>query len=451
MQAEEFLGNDSHKIIELAHALSGRYLALTVRSCQLSAGDSFLHVTSENLAQSSLEYLPTFHVIVSENQDGGGFDVRLLSYNGKVLETERLSWSGEEYVASQHLERLNCGLMKLCSGLDDVTEEQFSSGFPQLVREFLDDRLVFRSQQCQYAIMQSENSEVQCRFCAAESERLKVSSYPSSDIILEDLVKNEPLQFEALVKEETEGLMNDLKGDGNASLKKRKRRTKTSSGKEKRKTRQVKKKIPPIQDEKLDDDLAGFEDFEVNFDDDQMDLEEKEFSKMFEEPIMDENDVNGKCLNTCQKCGRDYKSKYPYYKHIQKCHYGKEVLKFSENCQICLKNFDHKKHLEKHMDFHRSKHDLYQPVSCPECNETFQTKYELNPHYQAAHCQAKGCCIVCLEVVEASQLRRHLYNRHFYNIKDRLCPTCGESFATPLKLRVHISSVHDDSGEWKRK
>ena len=195
--------------------------------------------------------------------------------------------------------------------------------------------------------------------------------------ILDDMVKNEPL--EADVKDEVD--FNVTSGPVVITkdfLPGRRMKSKGSNKpahviKEKRTRRTPKKKVE-YSEESLENDSLH-EDFGVNFDDEDMDLEEKQFNGSYDEGI-DEDDVNGKGLNTCQKCGREYKSKYPYYKHIQRCHHGKEVAKFSENCQICLKNFDQKKHLDRHMDFHRSKHDLDQPISCPECHLQLQTKYK---------------------------------------------------------------------------
>ena len=97
-------------------------------------------------------------------------------------------------------------------------------------------------------------------------------------------------------------------------------------------------------------------------------------------------------VHKCPKCAKVYRSQFPFHKHVQECVHGKKsAASFEEKCSVCLRVFTNPKQLERHMDFHRSKHpDLEQPVNCPTCGEQIKNKIELNLHYQQVHDETKG-------------------------------------------------------------
>ena len=165
-------------LIELAQTLRERFSGLTVKSCQLrNPSEDFLHIVPVSLDQSSLDYLPTFHVVICLTDQVGALDVRLLCFNGKLLESDQVTWTCNEDLSSwQHLERLNSGQLFLCQGIRKCDP---GSGFEsqKLVREFLDNEIVVRSQNCQYATLASDYG--QCMFCREYEYSTKtISSEP---------------------------------------------------------------------------------------------------------------------------------------------------------------------------------------------------------------------------------------------------------------------------------
>ena len=443
MEAGQLLFKSGH-LSELSKVLSERFSSLTTWLCQLKSNPNsdFLHVTQKSLDESELEYLPTFHIIIVKLENHASivekFQLSLLSYNGKLLAKEEVPT--DYIVSSEYLNHLNKGSIRLCRGTSDM------NGSSNLVREYLGNTIVLRSEECPYAIMEIEpqsNLKTQCKFCAIAQLKSFGGISPSAHF---DLPKSEGKVFESdrTVKNESQlDFLAISEEDGFVNSNGRRRKSKRSNAKSlsarKKPSHQKGKEIK--QEEEIS--YLVSDNFQVDFSDgDQIEPN----GSWVEEDNRDELCLDDKRSMTCKKCGREYKSKHPYLKHTRKCLQGEEVPKFSENCKICLKHFYQEKQLERHLEHHRSKHNLEDTIICPECNETLETKLDLNPHFQSVHSRDKGCCIECLEVLESSQLQRHLYSRHFYSVKDRLCTSCGETFASPLKLRVHISSVHDDTG-----
>ena len=57
----------------------------------------------------------------------------------------------------------------------------------------------------------------------------------------------------------------------------------------------------------------------------------------------------------------------------------------------------------------------------------------------------QGVCVECGEVVESKSLRGHLESRHYTNLKNKLCQTCGKAFRIRSDLEVHMAMVHEQN------
>ena len=51
----------------------------------------------------------------------------------------------------------------------------------------------------------------------------------------------------------------------------------------------------------------------------------------------------------------------------------------------------------------------------------------------------------CGEVLPAKSLRQHLESRHWVNVKNKLCPTCGKAFRTKAEIEIHLAVVHEEN------
>ena len=45
----------------------------------------------------------------------------------------------------------------------------------------------------------------------------------------------------------------------------------------------------------------------------------------------------------------------------------------------------------------------------------------------------------------AKSLRGHLESRHWVNVKNKLCPTCGKAFRTKTEIEVHLAVAHGEN------
>lgn len=436
------------EILAVQELVERRYSNLTVQAHASSRMDegSFLLITPRNHVDSELMFLPTFQVAV--NLNGGGLSLFLLSFNAKVLREETLSLQNvpQSIPKSRLLDKLDSGSLRLCPGLTDGN----NSGHLHLLRERVSERIVIRSEDCSYAIDNCESACVQCiEACRGQDEgKVKLNAFPDKNDFLADLRSREYFKHSKssrsgsedgddldLIYDDATGSSsiiegNEKLGDTDTDLDVEATRSQwnamtavSSSRPRPRPQREC------VANDSSDDEYVQH-------------LEEGDQPRKKARRSL----ARSKEAQVCPKCGRQYLSRHPYEKHLQHCLDGDKGNLFSANCVLCLRHFSHELQLNRHMEFHRSKHEgLDKVVSCPVCNLQLITKYELNPHFQKNHDHSKGCCIECLGIFEAKSLRRHLFNKHFYSVKNKLCPTCGESFSTPLQLRVHVSSAHDSS------
>ena len=113
----------------------------------------------------------------------------------------------------------------------------------------------------------------------------------------------------------------------------------------------------------------------------------------------------------CDKCGKLYKSIYPYYKHVKKCVEGvveaggslAEGKVINEKCKLCLRHFNRQWQLDRHYKLHDQRFQMDEKVTCPKCLGKF-SKLEFNTHFQAAHDPENGCCTECFQTIPEDKL-----------------------------------------------
>lgn len=161
--------------------------------------------------------------------------------------------------------------------------------------------------------------------------------------------------------------------------------------------------------------------------------------------------------------------------HINKFHDLTKKRRFS--CAICMRKFNHKAQIEKHMRVHlRHVPDGYQCKKCPEtfmlvthwrthqllhmpnasdneilfpckkCPEEFATIKLLQAHLRNQHKQ-KFLCDLCAEVFYMKfALSEHIRKTHMPNPRAYKCPQCEVAFLNKGNLRNHIKLLHTKKG-----
>ena len=119
----------------------------------------------------------------------------------------------------------------------------------------------------------------------------------------------------------------------------------------------------------------------------------------------------------------------------------------SRTCEICLFKHDKPHYFTKHMSVHISRHEIDAPITCPICRMNFPTKHPFNTHFQETHGKDKGCCVVCLEIMDACDLKGHMTSAHNTWPKNMLCSECGKAFKGQHDLSLHFSVHHDRDKE----
>ena len=133
----------------------------------------------------NLTYLPTFHVICTSDGQDGGLSLKLMTFHGKVV-TSFGGGPGEQALTLEDtLEFFKLlDTARLCSGITEVNpdaKKAFRLNVSKYLVEQFEDRVVFRSRQCRFAIAGPDDSEgesgatewPQCEECAGAQEALE--------------------------------------------------------------------------------------------------------------------------------------------------------------------------------------------------------------------------------------------------------------------------------------
>ncbi|KAK2860860.1 hypothetical protein Q7C36_005026 [Tachysurus vachellii] len=177
----------------------------------------------------------------------------------------------------------------------------------------------------------------------------------------------------------------------------------------------------------------------------------------------------------CPFCNKLHASRKTLSKHVKRFHpdHMQEFLSMRKRksegwkCDICLKSFTRRPHLEEHMILHSQ----HRPFKCAYCEDYFksrfarlkhQEKFHLGPfpcdicgrqfndtgnrkrHIECTHGgKRKWTCFLCGKSVrERTTLREHM--RIHSGEKPHLCSICGQSFRHGSSYRLHLRVHHDD-------
>ncbi|XP_077445917.1 putative transcription factor Ovo-like 1a [Stigmatopora argus] len=126
-------------------------------------------------------------------------------------------------------------------------------------------------------------------------------------------------------------------------------------------------------------------------------------------------------------------------------------------CQVCRKNFQHQRMLNRHMKCHNeNKRHL-----CSFCGKGFNDTFDLKRHVRTHTGVRPYKCEVCDKAfTQRCSLESHMKKIHSvtlqYAYKERrnklyVCEECGHTAATQDELQLHITSLHPDSALLKAK
>ncbi|XP_052868988.1 myoneurin-like [Anopheles cruzii] len=103
-------------------------------------------------------------------------------------------------------------------------------------------------------------------------------------------------------------------------------------------------------------------------------------------------------------------------------------------CQICGKVLSNSATFRVHMKMHLQDKNLV----CRICNRRFYVKQELKVHMESIHEQKEFACSICgLKCRWRKSLSRHM-QLHEENPYKHKCNHCGQAFARPHQLRIHV-------------
>ena len=422
-----------------------------------------LQIWPSSLELSQLQLLPPFYlkafVESATGDDSCGFDLRLVTFHGRVLKTQSVKSSPPYH--SDLLANLNS--YKVCCGYSDSSDDfQISD----LLVEYVGEQIVVRNRQCSYVVQ----GEKRCTFCeASKKRRVGKSSQAKREIRTKatELLSSGSFEEDPFLRSDSENCLETedqsrlSESDGDYiddedSYKREYSELSEDEFKESDENEAPRKRRrgrPPKSR-----DIKGVRlKPAANKEGDR-----KRLGKTGK--LKGKEKASKEVEHRCGQCGKLYKSIYPYYKHVKKCAEGganhvadrggdraagegggvslAEGKVIDEKCKLCLRHFNRQWQLDRHYKLHEQRFQMDEKVSCPSCQAKF-SKLELNAHFQTAHEPDNGCCTECFLVIPAEKLCRHLEIAHFYNMGNKLCPLCGEKFNYPHQLKTHMEMVHE--------
>jgi hypothetical protein len=165
----------------------------------------------------------------------------------------------------------------------------------------------------------------------------------------------------------------------------------------------------------------------------------------------------GKGNESCELCGKSFKTVYTLKKHVENVHEKKHNVNVStgtkinnEICDLCRKSFKTKKDLTKHL---KNVHNNQQ-IFCQVCNNVYQSKYTLQSHMQKIHGETISCKVCGKSFKTVCVLKKHVENvhekKHNVNVSlidksnNVICNFCSKLFKTKKYLTKHLKTVHNN-------
>ena len=155
-------------------------------------------------------------------------------------------------------------------------------------------------------------------------------------------------------------------------------------------------------------------------------------------PFKNHKKTGGKCVFTCDYCGKVYKARY-YSNYLRHLRYHSMDRPY--RCKLCDKSYIMKNDLEKHERIHSGKKSYI----CEVCGKGFYTSSQLICHRHSAHTvttQVYQCDLCGTALKNIYNLQFHKRTVHSDN-RPFTCEICGHSFKTKKGLNEH-SKVHKE-------
>ena len=127
-------------------------------------------------------------------------------------------------------------------------------------------------------------------------------------------------------------------------------------------------------------------------------------------------------------------------------------LKHSDTCNVCLKQFESKQHLEDHITTAHTLPDFRKRLRCVICNIYFKRKNKdkstLMKHMKSEHNVGYKCAICQIKLPSRVTLNQHKNQEHNCTTRSNsvakikhLCPKCGKEFIHKRKYEYHVSKI----------
>lgn len=414
-----------------------------------SSGSHFLYLSS--FQPETLTYVPAFHLVIVPLETNAQFRLRLLTFHGRTLAESKLDLSNENSHQFHFLQKFILGEFKLCKG---QTKKETNFEDETCIFEPLEDRLVFRSLNCNYIAKESSNLCQECqKFEVNGQERESSKSEDDSeDFNFCDQSENDGEEQKGEIQRK------DINGCSSSMLQKLKSlnlpvTVSLSLGpapaKSKSEEQNQLSREKPVE--------TGLKTVVV----------EKRNRK---EPVIE---LAGKTVtNRCNWCAATFHRLYLFKDHLKVCpkvpqqvHKGPAVRRtkdrttdtkespvepftFKKQCPVCLHVYtNHARYVHDMRQHRKQLHvDLESPVECPTCKATVEKRLLLNEHFAKEHPdpEAGGICCECFQTMPPVKLKYHFYYKHHMQQVDKkhLCPLCGKSLIYAYQLQVHMAVHH---------